>query len=69
VGSSILKKFYGLTNFLMDLDHGLYESIGVHEMSAFNLKQTYCLLKVCKTYILVYKKIRVPNDLPYIVIF
>jgi hypothetical protein len=29
----VLGKLYGLIDFLIDPDHGLYESIGVHEVS------------------------------------
>jgi hypothetical protein len=40
-GSIILGKFYALSDLLIDLDHGLYESIGVHEVSTFNFKNIY----------------------------
>ncbi len=40
---SYLHKFpdelYGFTNLLIDPDHGLYESIGIHEVSILNLKK------------------------------
>jgi hypothetical protein len=39
VGLSTLEEFYGLTDLLMDPDHGLYKSIGVHEVSTFNFKK------------------------------
>jgi hypothetical protein len=42
VGFSTLEELYGLTSFLIDPNHGLYESIGVHGVCTFNLKKTYC---------------------------
>jgi hypothetical protein len=73
VSSSSLEELYGLIDPLMDLDHGLYESIGVHEMSTLNLKQTYChvtiFLKISKLTFLFIKKIGFHHDLPFVIIF
>jgi hypothetical protein len=40
-GSITLGKFFCLTNLLIDFNHDLYESIGIHEVSTLNLKNIY----------------------------
>jgi hypothetical protein len=60
VGSLTLEELYDLTDLLINPHHGLYESIGVHEVSTLNLKQTYYLFEFFTIHIFVYKKDRVP---------
>jgi hypothetical protein len=59
-----LGELYGLTDLLINFDHDLYKSIGVHEVYTLNLKNISPWshrVKIFKTNILVYKKIRVPS--------
>jgi hypothetical protein len=73
MGWHLLTSFYGLTYLFNNLDHGLYESIGVHEVPTLNLKQIYhhevAFFIFSQLTFLFIKKIRFHCDIPSVIIF
>ncbi len=71
-GWIIPRELYGLIDLLMEPNQGLYESIGVHELSNLNLKNRITM----QSYFWIFQnshscleKNRVPSDFPSVIIF